>query len=147
MRKTLLLLFIVAIAFCSFGQSSGEAKVWARVEALTKALFETKDSMALMDIVSANVTYGHSAGNIEDKALMIRNAITNKSTYRNNAFEKVSIDVQGKTALVRHNFRALSTDAAGKESPLELGIMQVWKKENGKWRLWARQAFRLPPKN
>ena len=43
----------------------------AELEALTKAIFETKDSIALLDLVSTKVTYGHSVGNIEDKATMV----------------------------------------------------------------------------
>ena len=136
-----------SVVSISFAQSSSEGKVWERVEALTKAIFETKDSAALLDLVSARVTYGHSGGNLEDKTVMIQKAVSSKTTYKNRAFEKVSIDVQDKTALLRHNFRAISVDEAGKETPLDLGILQVWKKENGKWRIWARQAVKIPPKS
>jgi ketosteroid isomerase-like protein len=146
--KKLLLVFLLAIAVLfTHAQSSTEAKVWERVEALTKAIFETKDSAALADIVSARVTYGHSGGNIEDKTVMIQKALSNKTTYKNRSFEKISIDVQDRTAIVRHNFRAISVDEAGKESPLDLGILQVWKKEGNKWRIWGRQAVRIPPKS
>jgi hypothetical protein len=71
--------------------------------------------------------------------------VASKTEYKNRNFERVSIDVNDKTAIVRHNFRAISMEN-GKESPLDLAILQVWKKENGKWRLWARQAVRIPPK-
>jgi hypothetical protein len=59
----------------------------------------------------------------------------------------VSIDINKKTVVLRHNFRATSIDDKGVESPLNLGILQVWKKENGKWRIWARQAVRIPAKS
>jgi hypothetical protein len=129
----------------SFGQSKEEAKVWDRVESLTKAVFETKDSLALVDLISDKVTYGHSSGNLEDKATMVHNAVASKTEYKNKSFERISINVNDKTAVVRHTLRAISVEG-GKESPLDLSILQVWKKEGGKWRLWARQAVRIPPK-
>src|SRR4030095_17147120 len=144
-RKTPLLLLLTLILNQTFAQSKEEAKVWERVEALTKAVFETKDSAARLDLVSTKVTYGHSSGNLEDKSTMVQKSVASKTEYKNRNFERVSIDVNDKTAIVRHNFRAISMEN-GKESPLDLGILQVWKKENGKWRLWARQAVRIPPK-
>lgn len=147
MKKLIVILCFITCGLYSFAQSSAEGKVWERAEALTKAIFETKDSVALMDLVSANVTYGHSAGAIEDKKLMIQKAVASKTTYRTRSFEKLSIDVQGKTAVLRHNFRAISVDEAGKETPLDLGILQVWKKEGSKWRIWGRQAVKIAPKS
>ena len=138
------LVFLISIA--AFAQSSQDNAVWSRVEALTKAIFETKDSAALLDLVSARVTYGHSGGNIEDKGTMVQKAVTSKQSYKNTVFEKVSVDVDGNTAIVRHNFRGTSIEN-GTETPLNLAILQVWRKENGKWRIWARQAVKIPPKS
>ena len=42
--------------------------------------------------------------------------------------------------------RAISVEN-GTETPLNLAILQVWRKENGKWRIWARQAVKIPPKS
>lgn len=146
MKKFLTIGLLFLISLATLAQSAGDAKVWSRVEALTKAVFETKDRVALQDIVSARVSYGHSGGKVEDKATMIQNAVTSKTTYKNSILEKVSIDVDGNTAILRHNFRATSVDN-GTETPLNLGILQVWKKEKGKWRIWARQAVKILPKN
>ena len=102
--------------------------------------------MVMKDLVSDKVTYGHSGGNIEDKPLMVHNAAISKNVYKNPAFERQSIDVDKKTAIARYTFRAISVDEKGTENPLDLGILQVWKKEQGKWRLRARQAVRIAPK-
>ena len=143
-NKTILALLLLLITSSSFAQSK-EDKVWERVEALTKAVFETKDGNVLNDLVSENVSYGHSGGNVEDKKMMVSNAVVSKTEYKNRNFERVSIQVNDKTAIVRHNFRAISIND-GKEAPLDLTILQVWRKEGGKWKLWARQAVRIPPK-
>ena len=147
MKKVLFALLLTVIVASASAQNQVQSKVWERSEALSKAIFENKDSVALLDLVSKNVSYGHSGGNVEDKPTMVHKAVSNKTTYKNLSFEKVSIDVQDNTAIVRHNFRATQVDEAGKESPLDLGIMQVWRKENGKWRIWARQSVKIAPKS
>ena len=147
MKKVLMSLLIMTLTITAFAQTAAEQKVWDRAEALSNAIFVKRDSAALLDLVSDKLTYGHSGGNIEDKATMVHKAMVSKTTYRNQTFEKVSIQVQDKVAIVRHNFRAISIDENGKETPLDLGIMQVWKKEGNKWRIWARQAVKIAPKS
>ena len=145
MTKAILFVSLLSVMTSVCLGQSKEEKVWERVEALTKAVFETKDSLALNDLVSDKVTYGHSGGNLEDKKTMVQKAAASKTEYKNKNFERVSIDVNDKTAIIRHNFRAISVEN-GKESPLDLMILQVWKKEGKQWRLWARQAVRIPPR-
>ncbi|MGZ5190047.1 MAG: nuclear transport factor 2 family protein [Flavisolibacter sp.] len=142
--KQILVIFLVLVSATSMAQSK-EEKIWSRVNDLNKAVFETKDSLVLDDIVSAGVTYGHSGGNLEDKKTMISKAVASKTTYKNIEFERLSLDRHRKTAVLRHNFRATSMEN-GTESPLNLSIIQVWKKQSGKWILWARQAVRIQPK-
>ncbi|MBC7826365.1 MAG: nuclear transport factor 2 family protein [Chitinophagaceae bacterium] len=146
MKKSLFIGLSFLISTLVLAQSSGDAQVWNRVEALSKAIFETKDSIALLDLVSTKVSYGHSGGNIEDKPTMVQKAVASKTTYKNNALERVSVDIDGNTAIVRHNFRATSVEN-GTETPLNLAILQVWKKEKGIWRIWARQAVKILPKS
>lgn len=146
MKKVLSIALFSLIFAGGFAQSRDSAQVWSRVEALSKAVFETKDSVALNDLVSTRVTYGHSGGKIEDKPTMVHGAVASKTTYKNSVLERVSMDVDGNAAVVRHNFRAISVEN-GTETPLNLGIIQVWRKERGKWCIWARQAVKIPPKS
>lgn len=145
MKKLLSIAFVSVIFLGGYAQSKDSARVWSRVEALSRAVFETKDSVALNDLVSTRVTYGHSGGKLEDKAAMIQAAVASKTTYKNSVLERVSMDVDKNTAVVRHNFRATSVEN-GTETPLNISIIQVWRKEKGKWRIWARQAVRVLPK-
>ena len=145
--KRLFLFLCVLISTGAIAQSAKDEQVWIRVGALTRAIFETKDSAALADLVSADVTYGHSGGNIENKKEMVHNATVSPTTYKNPSLERVSIKINKDVAVLRHNFRAISVDDKGTETPLNLGILQVWREEQGKWRIWARQAVKIPPKN
>lgn len=148
MKKVFLFLLVVSVCTGVRAQNANENAVWSRVEALTNAIFGKRDSLALNDLVSTRVTYGHSNGNVEDKANMIQNALINPGSYRNVEIERTSINIDGNTAVLRHNLRGINVDAAGAESPLNLGVLQVWRKEkNGKWRIWARQAVKIAPKS
>lgn len=148
MKKIVLFAF-VAFAFTNvFAQANkNEEEVWRKVETLTNAIFGKKDSLALVDLVSTKVTYGHSTGLVEDKPAMIKNAVGNPGSYKDIAIERLSMSLDNNTAVLRHNLRGVNVDAKGAESPLNLQILQVWRKEGGKWRIWARQAVKIAPKS
>jgi hypothetical protein len=147
MKKLFIFLGIIFISITAFAQSSKEAAVWSNVEKLTEAIFGKRDSTLLVKLVDDNVSYAHSTGNVENKTVMIQNAIGNRGSYKNIQIERGTINIDGKTAVLRHNLRGVSVDARGAESPLDLGILQVWKKKHGKWKLLGRQAVRIPAKS
>lgn len=122
-----------------------EERVWQHALQLNRAVFETKDAAALHELISDKVSYGHSGGNVEDKQLMIKNAVANTATYKGIEVERVSVQVVKKTAVVRHLLRAVTVDK-GTEAPLNLHILQVWMKKSGAWKLLVRQAVRINPK-
>lgn len=145
MKKLLFILLVVFITSSVSSQSGKEAELWSKVEALNKAVFETKDSAAIQELVAANVTYGHSTGVIEDKPLMLHNAVHSLESYKDLSMERISTTYAGPTAIVRYILRAQVTKE-GNNYPLNIGIMQVWGKDKGKWKLYARQAVKVNPK-
>ncbi|MEG9529682.1 MAG: nuclear transport factor 2 family protein, partial [Hyphomicrobiales bacterium] len=52
------------------------------------------------------------------------------------------VSIVGDDAIARHVFIGEST-ANGKTSPVHIGVMQVWRRDGGRWRLMARQAFKI----
>jgi ketosteroid isomerase-like protein len=50
--------------------------------------------------------------------------------------------VLGDIALVRHKLFG-DSNSGGKPSEVKLGVLLVWQKQQGKWRLLARQAYKL----
>ena len=151
MKKLVLLLILALPVWAVNAQQSShtqntkkEKEVWQKVEALTKAIFETRDAAALEELVHEKVSYGHSGGAVEDKAMMIKKATSSATIYKNISLERLSLAIIKKTAIVRHILRAtsLENDVA---SPLNLSILQVWMWEKGKWRLLGRQAVKIAP--
>jgi hypothetical protein len=143
--KNLLAALVLFLFGLQVNAQSTEDKVWQRVEALHKAVFETKDSATIAGLVSDDLSYGHSGGAIEDKKTMVHNASASKTEYKHPDFERLSMKVIGKTAYARFIFRAGSVEK-GVETPLDLGLLQVWQKQHGKWLLVARQAVKIKPK-
>jgi hypothetical protein len=139
----LLATFITASVFC---QNNNESRGWAKAEALNKAVFETKDSVAISSLLAETATYGHSTGLLEDKPAMIRNAVSNPDNYKNISFERLSATPAGNAIIVRYILRANQVKSSGESAPLNLSIIQVWAKEKGQLRLFARQAVKIAPK-
>ena len=142
MKKIILFLFVFA-SIQSYAQTN-EQKVLDRVKQLNTAIFINKDSVALEGLMAEKVTYGHSGGKIENRPEMISGAVHSPSTYKNFMMDSATIFFEGKnTAVVRHILKATSVDREGKESPLHIGVLQVWVMQNKQWKLMARQAVKL----
>jgi hypothetical protein len=139
--KKLIVLLLLVIGVAANAQSPKENAVIEKVQALNKAVFFDKDSIALERLLAKKVTYGHSGGKVENRAEMIHGVVSNKSGYSEQKTSDVSVLFHDKTAVVRHTFTATETKE-GQPAPLKLKILQVWVKEKGDWKLMARQAVK-----
>ena len=123
-------------------QSGDQAQVAAAVEALTKAMIAV-DRPKLEALTSPALSYGHSAGRIENKAQFIANLEGRANAFRTIELSEQTIGLTSDEAIVRHLFTGETVDPAGKVTPVKIGVLQVWTKDGGSWRLLARQAFRI----
>lgn len=123
-------------------QGSDAAAVAAAVEALTKAML-AGDRAGLMAVTHERLSYGHSAGRIENRQQFIDPLANKTSVFRSITVSDQTIDVVGDDAIVRHVLRGES-ESNGRVNPVNIGILQVWKKQPDGWKLLARQAFTRP---
>ena len=123
-------------------ETGNEAAVTAAVEALTKAMLQA-DRAALERLVADQLSYGHSSGLVETKAQFVNVIANRKTVYKSITLSEPSTVMAGDNAVVRHIF-SNTTETAGKTASINVGILQVWQKQAGNWKLLARQAFRLP---
>jgi ketosteroid isomerase-like protein len=123
-------------------QGSDAAAVAAAVEALTKAML-AGDRAGLMAVTHERLSYGHSAGRIENRQQFIDPLANKTSVFRSMTVSDQTIDVVGDDAIVRHVLRGES-ESNGRVNPVNIGILQVWKKQADGWKLLARQAFTRP---
>jgi ketosteroid isomerase-like protein len=122
-------------------QSGEEAAVAQAVESLRKAMF-ARDVKGFEALISDNVSYGHSAGRIENKQQFIKAALANKAVMKSLAFTDQTVKVTGNHAIVRNTYNA-EAEVDGKPRSTKIGVLMVWAKEGANWRLYARQAYRL----
>ncbi|MEO6314549.1 MAG: nuclear transport factor 2 family protein [Chitinophagaceae bacterium] len=144
MKQLLCLLLIVTVASNTLlAQTKDEKAVAAAVENLRKAMVDpTKD--ALTNLTTAQLSYGHSSGKIENQAQFIEALVSGKSDFLNIDLSEQTIKVIGNTGIVRHILTANTSDN-GKANTAHIGILLVWVKQNNEWKLVARQAVKIPP--
>lgn len=123
-------------------KSDDEAAVNVAVEALTKAMLQA-DRGALERLVADQLSYGHSSGLVESKAQFVDVIANRKTLYKVITLSEPSTVMAGDNAIVRHIF-SNTTETGGKTASISVGILQVWQKQAGQWKLLARQAFKLP---
>jgi ketosteroid isomerase-like protein len=123
-------------------QAADEAAVTENVEVLRKALLQA-DKAKLEQVTAAQISYGHSDGRVETKEQFVNAVMTRKQTVKSLAFPELKVAVVGDAAIARHIFLAES-ELEGKATTTRIGALQVWQKQNGSWKLLARQGFRLP---
>ena len=125
----------------SVAGTADEAAVDKAVEALRKALMG-KDKTQLQQLAADQLSYGHSSGKVQTKAEFVDGVMTSKATIKSLSFPELSIAVAGDAAIVRHLYESeMETD--GKPTNVKIGALQVWQKQDGNWKLLARQGFKL----
>ena len=124
-----------------FAQSKDEQAVASAVEALRKALVDP-DKATLDALVLDDLTYGHSNGNLQDKAAFEEALLNKSSDFVTIDLTNQTIKVVGNTAWVRHTLTATTNDG-GKPGNAHLSVLLIWLKQKGQWRLLARQAVKI----
>ncbi|MEJ7768214.1 MAG: nuclear transport factor 2 family protein [Chitinophagaceae bacterium] len=135
----LVLCFVVNAA--AYAQSAVEKSVDVAVQLLKKAMLDGNRA-DLENITSRDLTYGHSNGKMEDKAAFVEALASGKSDFLEITLAEQTIKIAGNTAIVRHHLTGENMDG-GKPGKVNLGVLLVWQKEKGKWKLLARQAFKI----
>lgn len=122
--------------------SEDENAVAAAVDSLVKGILNA-DRNLLEDIASEALSYGHSAGRIENKAEFVDYLLNAPFDFLSVNTTNQTITVSGDNAIVRHTFTAKATNS-GKPVDINLGVLLVWRKESGQWKLFARQGYKVP---
>ena len=92
-------------------------------------------------LAADQLSYGHSDGRVQTKAEFVDGVITSKSVIKSLNFPELRIAVAGDAAIVRHLFEAES-ETDGKTNSVKIGTLQIWQKQEGNWKLLARQGYK-----
>lgn len=141
--KKLLLIASICISPWAMGDGTETELLGKKVEQLRRAMIDG-DGKALKQLSSPLLSYGHSSGNMENQTAFIEKIASGKSDFVTMELADQTITISGDVALVRHNLHADIKDG-GVPNTIHLGILLVWQKQAGDWKLLARQAFKYPP--
>jgi len=130
-----------SLAGPAMAEAADEAAVTQAVEALRKAVL-AQGKAKLETLAAEQISYGHSSGVVQNKAEMINGVMTRKSTIKSLDFPELKVAVAGNAAIARHLYVSES-ETDGKPNSVKIGILEVWQKQDGGWKLLARQGFEL----
>ena len=142
MKKLILIsaLFIVNFTFVN-AQTADETKVTETMETLRKVMIDP-DKAVLERIIHEDLSYGHSSGTLETKAMLIESLMSNNSDFKTMDLTEQTVKIVGKTAIVRHKLFA-ETANKGVPSTAKLNVLLIFIKVRGEWKLLARQAAKI----
>jgi hypothetical protein len=121
-------------------ESADEAAVAQAIEALRKAFFD-QDKTQLEALCADQLSYGHSDGRVENKVQFINGVMTRKAIFKSLTLSDHTIAIVGTDAIARHTW-ASESETDGKLTSTKIGVLQVWQKQGGSWKLLARQSVR-----
>ena len=137
-----ILLLVIATAHTGMAQSTDEARIAQALERLRQAMVQP-DSAVLTAIASDDLEYVHSSGTVRDKKGFIDEFMQRKTNISKATVFNQTIKVTGQNAIVRHRLVA-DAHNPGYPSVIDIIILMVWRKEDGQWKMLARQAAKIP---
>ena len=135
-------LLLISLCNLSFAQSSDEVLIAQALEKFKVAMVQP-DSIALADIASDDLEYVHSSGTVRNKQGFINEFMKRWTNFSKVAFLDQTIKISGDNAIVRHRLLA-DAHNPGYPAVVDIIILMVWRKENGNWKMLARQAAKIP---
>ena len=140
MRMFTILLVLAGVAMAA--EKSGDAvkaaeKSWASATV-------AGDEATLRQVLADDLTYTHSTGDTDTKAVFIDNLKTGARKYLKLNHESMDVRLYGNTAVVRSTAQVETTQKSGSANPAHLRMIHVWVLQNGRWQMVAHQSLRLP---
>ena len=127
----------------ALAEAADEAAVKKSVDELRTAWIK-QDKAKIESLTADQLSYSHSDARLEDKAKFIEGVMTRKAAVKSLEWPELTAQIVGNTSVVRHLWVSES-ELEGKVTNTKIGVIQVWQKQDGGWKLLARASWRLPP--
>ena len=139
LAATFALLLAVVAPACA--QSPDDAAVAKAIDALSRAIVAA-DKVSLEKITWPELSYGHSAGRVENQKQFIEALVTKQSVITAIDNPKMSTTLAGDIAISRGTMTYMVA-GAGAPTKADLTLLLIWQKRGGEWKLLARQAYKV----
>lgn len=140
MKRILAVLFFCAAA----AWGADEAKAVEEAERGWARGVTTNDFALLEKVLAPDLVYTHSNGLVDTRDSYIGSLKSGKSRYLKVEYSELKVRLLTPD-IATANCRALVvTLQQGKETPMNLALLHVFKKNRGQWQMVAHQSARLP---
>ena len=116
-----------------------EAALAAAAERLRRTMINV-DPAALDELLADKLSYGHSDGRVQAKDELVASLVERRSVFHAIEISRQTLSLSGDVGIVRNRFTADGI-SNGKPSKPDLRVLQLWQRQDGRWRLLARQAL------
>ena len=141
MKKYLMSLSFLFVSTFLMAQSKDEKSLSDAVDTLIQAMIRA-DKPVLESLAADDLNYGHSIGRVENKTQFIDAVVNGPFDYLSGNISDQTIKITKDVGVVRHVFTFKYKNNT-EEGEMKLGVLLVWQKQNGKWKLLARQGYKL----
>jgi ketosteroid isomerase-like protein len=131
---------LVSTALSADAVACDTDEILKAVEDYRKAMVEGNGAR-LLELSSDAMSFGHANGVVQTKVEFVKTVVDKLEVFKSIKLYDHDIKANGEQAIARHTFEA-SIFFQGKDLDLVLSIVQVWRKEDGRWRLFTRQSFK-----
>lgn len=138
MKRVLMLLFLAAAV-----RGADEAKAVEEAERGWARGVTGNDFALLERVLAPELSYTHSNGASDTKESYIGNLKSGKARYLNVEYEKIQVRMLSKDVAITLCRANLVTLQNGRENPVKLSMLHVFRKSRGQWQLVAHQSARV----
>jgi len=120
----------------------GDKIILKKVEELRLAMLNPTEKQ-LDALSSEKLNYWHSSGKRESKQEFMQTLLSGQSDFVTLSFDNVQVSMGNKVATVQHILQG-DTNDNNKPGKVRIGVLLVFNQEGKEWKLFARQAYKLP---
>jgi ketosteroid isomerase-like protein len=131
---------LVGMAAAAPASACETDEILAAIESYRKSMV-AGDGARLLELSSDDMSFGHANGVVQTKVEFVKTVVDKAEVFNSIKLYDHVIRTAGDLAIARHTFDA-DLVFQGKNLQLVLSIVQTWKKEDGRWRLFLRQSFK-----
>jgi ketosteroid isomerase-like protein len=134
----------VATLLAAFGLQADDKGSVEAAERAWGAATAKGDLAALDQMLADDLSYTHSNGETDTKAVFVGNMKSGVRKYHKVDYENIETRVYGKSAITMCTARIETSSKGAAPNPAHLRFIHFWLNQKGRWQLVAHQSLRLP---
>lgn len=138
----LLVLLLAALPGALVGETADPRQEILAADARRFAAMVQGDLKALEGLLTEDLTYTHSTGQVETRTELLESLRSGRLRYLAAAPSESNVRLLGETALVTGR-ADLRVSAQGRELTVPVRFTEVWVKSGGAWKMAAWQSTRI----